>query len=317
MNRRRFIQTLTSASVVAAFRSNALSRDLDWAKPQVAITLDDPDIDPTPLQSPEERNRSILAALKKHGDLKAALFVSGRKIDHDAGRKLLQKWNDAGHILGNHTYSHSYYPSKKIAFEWYADDIVRVEDILKSYPQFERSRYMRFPFLKEGDTLEKRDRMRGFLKERGYRMGHVTIDTSEWAIDDRLTKRLAADPKVDLLPYRQFFLDHIWERSQYYDDLAKKVVGRPIKHTVLAHHSLVVSLFLDDLLGMFKRKGWQLIDASDAYTDPVFTRQPEVLPAGESLVWALAKETGKYDTQLRYPGEDEEYEKDKMDKLGL
>lgn len=36
-----------------------------------------------------------------------------------------------------------------------------------------------------------------------------------------------------------------------------------------------------------------------------------------SLVWALAKETGKFDGLLRYPGEDDEYEKPIMDALGL
>lgn len=35
------------------------------------------------------------------------------------------------------------------------------------------------------------------------------------------------------------------------------------------------------------------------------------------IVWALAKQTGKFDDILRYPGEDSAYEKPKMDKLGL
>jgi len=41
------------------------------------------------------------------------------------------------------------------------------------------------------------------------------------------------------------------------------------------------------------------------------------MPAEQSLIWMQAKETGLYDNQLRYPGEDGEYEKEKMDKLGL
>jgi hypothetical protein len=41
------------------------------------------------------------------------------------------------------------------------------------------------------------------------------------------------------------------------------------------------------------------------------------VPAGESLLWALAKETGKFDSLLRYPGEDDVYEKPKLDRLGL
>ena len=41
------------------------------------------------------------------------------------------------------------------------------------------------------------------------------------------------------------------------------------------------------------------------------------MPAGESLIWALAKETGRFESSLRYPGEDGGYEKPKMDALGL
>jgi peptidoglycan-N-acetylglucosamine deacetylase len=35
------------------------------------------------------------------------------------------------------------------------------------------------------------------------------------------------------------------------------------------------------------------------------------------LVWALAKETGNFNGLLRDPGEDDQYEKQKMDALGL
>jgi len=68
---------------------------------------------------------------------------------------------------------------------------------------------------------------------------------------------------------------------------------------------------------MFKSKGWQLIDAEEAFTDPVFNAAPTILPAGESIVWALAKQTGKIARSLRYPAEDGEYEKARMDKLKL
>jgi hypothetical protein len=68
---------------------------------------------------------------------------------------------------------------------------------------------------------------------------------------------------------------------------------------------------------MFKTKGWKLIDAEEAFTDPVFNSEPQVAPAGESLIWALAKETGKFESLLRYPAEDSVYEKPKMDALGL
>jgi hypothetical protein len=41
------------------------------------------------------------------------------------------------------------------------------------------------------------------------------------------------------------------------------------------------------------------------------------MPAGESLVWALAKEAGGFDDRLRYPGEDSTYEIPRMDAMLL
>ena len=77
------------------------------------------------------------------------------------------------------------------------------------------------------------------------------------------------------------------------------------------------ALFLGDLLDMFKSRGWKLIDADQAFKDEVFAAAPNILPAGESIIWSLAKETGKFDAVLRYPGEDGDYEKAEMDRLGL
>lgn len=94
-------------------------------------------------------------------------------------------------------------------------------------------------------------------------------------------------------------------------------MGRSVRHTVLLHHNVLNGLFLADLIQMFKRKGWAVIDALEAYEDPVCGATPAVLPAGQSLLWSLAKETGRLDHVLRYPGEDGAYEAPKMDALGL
>ena len=171
--------------------------------------------------------------------------------------------------------------------------------------------------LKEGDTVAKRDAMRSFFESHGYRNGHVTIDNSDWLIDQRLNNRLTRDATADVKPYRDFYLEHMWTRSEYYDALARRVLGRPIKHTLLVHFNLLNGLFLGDLLAMYKAKGWQLIDAEEAYTDPVFAAKPKVVPAGESLVWSLAKEKGTIPMSARYPAEDGETENARMNKLGL
>ena len=283
--------------------------------PQVAITMDDPNTSDTPRLTAEERNRHILEALSRHGDLKAGLFVCGMRVDNDRGKRILSEWDRKRHIIANHSYSHRYYNSSRITTDAFIEDMLKGERVIEKFSQFKR--LFRFPFLKEGNTVEKRDRMRAFLKERGYRNGSVTIDASDWYIDERLGKRLLKDPRADVTPYRDFYLKHIWDRAMFYDALSRKAIGRSVKHTLLIHHNLLNALFLSDLLDMFKGNGWQLINAEDAFRDKAFSAAPGILPAGESLVWALAKESGKFDKMLRYPGEDSEYEKAEMDRLGL
>jgi len=86
-----------------------------------------------------------------------------------------------------------------------------------------------------------------------------------------------------------------------------------VRHTILLHHNALNALYLDDLISMFQAKGWKPVDADYAYKDPIYDRQPNILPAGESLIWALAKENGNFENELRYPGEGDDYENPKMD----
>jgi peptidoglycan/xylan/chitin deacetylase (PgdA/CDA1 family) len=310
MNRRRFLRSAAAAAAVAW--GLGIDGEAVPAGPSVSVTMDDFWFAETPMLSPAERNARILAALARHR-VRATAFVIGKNAEAEASAAMLAAWAKAGHTIGNHTYSHPYYA--KASFDDFAADVVRAETVLARLPGYER--IFRFPYLSEGDTPEKRDRMRAFLRERGYRNGHVTVDASDWYVDSRLRARLEARPGADVAPYRDFYLAHIWERAQYYDTLSREVLGRSVPHTLLVHFNLLNALFLDDLLAMFTAKGWRLIDASAAFADPVFKAEPKTVPAGQSLVWALAKEHGKHSTPLRYPAETGDYEKPKMDALGL
>jgi len=311
MNRRQFVKTLGMGAVALGIGGTALPFADD--KPQVAITIDDFNFFGASRSVVEQRNQALLDALRVHSDLKAAVFACGKYVNHEMGLRIVREWGRAGHIIANHTYSHWCYPKR--GFEEYSQDIVRAEKLIADMPGFKK--LFRFPMLKEGDSPEQRDKMRAFLKEHGYRMGYVTVDASDWYVDQRLRARLVNAPKADLAAYRKFYLDHLRDRATFYDGLSRKVLGRSVKHTLLVHHNLLNGLFLGDVLDMFQSRGWKLVDAEYAFTDPVFLATPQIVPAGESIIWALAKESGKFDHILRYPGEDGDYEKPGMDELGL
>ena len=312
MNRRNFTKTLGLS--IASIGLGSVPAIACRQTAQFSITMDDFNWQNAVKLTAAERNNAILNTLDAHSH-KAALFVIGRNIESDEGKQLLTTWDKAGHMIGNHTYSHRNLNAPEMNVEEYQQDVLRAEELLKEFPRFRK--YFRFPMLKEGDTVAKRDAMRSFFAEHNYRIGHVTIDNSDWLIDQRLTARLKKDPNADVKRYRDFYLDHIWARSEYYDSLARRVLGRPVKHTLLIHFNLLSGLFLGDLLAMYKAKGWRLIDAEEAFGDPVFAAKPKVVPAGESIVWSLAKEKGTIAKSLRYPAEDGAHENARMTKLGL
>lgn len=283
-------------------------------RPKISFTFDDGITSDMPNYPFEQWNAMILENLQKE-QVKAVFFVTGRNKLDDKGQFLLKSWNDAGHSIGNHTYTHPNYGSKQVGFERFKLEFLRTDSIIRPYSN--HVKLFRFPYLKEGDTPEKVAQFRDLLQANGYHNGYVTIDASDWAIEARLRKKLQENPQADLEPFRKFYLEHLYDRANYYETLARQLTNRHIPHTILLHHNLAAALFLDDLIALFREKGWEIVPATEAFQDDIFKAQPSNIPAGESLIWALAKERGGFEAVLRYPAEDESYEREKMDRLGL
>lgn len=279
------------------------------SKPKLCITLDDPNTETVSAMDWKLRNNLILAALAKH-NLQAALFVCGKRVADSTGAILLESWDKSGHMICNHSYSHKYFNSPKAVATEFFGDILKGDSIIRNYRGY--TKLFRFPYLKEGATKENRDFIRKSFKNAGYRNGYVSIDASDWFIDGKIIAALAVDSTADLTPYRDYYLAHLLDRANYYNGLAIKLTGREIRHTLLLHHSLLNALYLDDVIKMFENSGWEVINASEAYVDSIYSFEPDIIPAGESIVWALAKESGKFDSQLRYPAEDGVYEEEKL-----
>lgn len=235
-----------------------------------AITMDDFNVGEATLLSAPQRSERILQVLARYR-AQAALFVVCRNVEAAPGRGLLDDWSRAGHLIGNHTYSHPRYGAR-ITYEAFSAEADRCDGMLRTYRGFQP--LFRFPQLAEGDTPEKRDLMRTWLRTHGYRNGAVTIDASDWYIDQRLRERIGRDPAFDLTRFRDFYLQHMWERANYYNDLATQVVGRAVPHTLLVHFNLLNALYLGDLIAMFQSRGWRLVDAATAFADPLYAREP-------------------------------------------
>lgn len=259
--------TMTRRTALALLGVPAFAQD----RPRVSITMDDIRWQSIPEGQRANAEERLLSAL---GNTRAFLFAIGENVEGEHGARILAQWSSAGHWIGNHTYSHTVLGGKT-GLEEFEAGILRAEAVLRRCAGFQK--WFRFPALKEGRTRDVRDHIRSFLAQHGYRNGAVTIDASDWYYNQRLLDRMKAEPAFDPTRFRQAYLDHIWDRAQFYDQLSRDVLGRSVAHTLLVHYNVLNSLFLTDVLAMFRAKGWGHIGADEAFADPVFGRLPDTV----------------------------------------
>lgn len=148
----------------------------------LAITVDDLPIALGSLHpEPSDRQRitrELLAVLARH-DIRAVGLVPWRNVLDDQDVALLGMWLDAGHELGNHSYSHLDYTR--------TDTQEFIADVERGHEQLARLlasrgaslRFFRFPMLHEGETPEKLFAMRDYLERSDQRNLPVTIDNAD------------------------------------------------------------------------------------------------------------------------------------------
>jgi len=255
----------------------------------LAITMDDgPNVESTPRMSAAERNEAILGAFAKH-HVQAALFVtSGFGANTPQGLPLLQAWSKAGHAIGNHTVTHP--DLEKVSLAEYQREVLECDRLISTQPGYQK--WLRFTYLREGNTPAKIDGMRNFLREQGYRNAHVSIDTSDWRLNEKLVEVLKKNPDADVSAIRTAYLAHIRQRVLAYRELSQQLQGRDIAQVLLMHHNLLNAMWLDDVLSEIEGMGWKIIPPAQAFADPVYRLEPVRKAAGQSLLLSLGRTLG-------------------------
>ena len=277
----------------------------------LSLTFDD-GLDPDKEARAREWNTRLLDHLRA-ADIKAMVFPALVRTGDGEGRALIAQWSEAGHAVGNHTSRHRSFGSDSVTLADFIGDIRQAEDAFKVLPT--RQRRLRFPFLKEGNTAEKRDGLRTWMYEHGYESAPVSIDTSDWYYNQVFLALSKPGDEAKLEILRTHYINHLLDRASYYDKLAFQMMGRRPPHVMLLHVNAINAAWLPQVIEAFAGRGWKFISARKAFTDPLYTAAPDTVPAGESIIWAIAKVANV--AGLRYPAEDGEYEAPALKALGL
>jgi peptidoglycan-N-acetylglucosamine deacetylase len=301
---KRSMRALFCVALLTNLCGTALGRNL-------AFTFDD-GLNPETTPDAAQWNSALLQQLQRAG-ITTIVFPSLARTGMGDGLSLIGRWSEAGHGVGNHTASHMSLNSEKTTLAAFLEDVSKADSVLSAFPTW--TPMLRFPFLKEGSDALKRDGVRLWLKAHDYRAAAVSIDTSDWYYNLVYLQLLKRGDKKQLNALHEAFIAHITERANYYDKLALRVLKRSPDHIMLLHVSAINSAWLGDVVAALSKDGWTIRSAQQAYMDELYQVESPTLPAGESIIWSLAKAAGI--GSLRYPAEDSIYEEPKLKKLGL
>ncbi|WP_370682294.1 polysaccharide deacetylase family protein [Comamonas sp. GB3 AK4-5] len=288
----------------------SLSASLGMAQ-TLSLTFDD-GLHPGKFPEAPLWNQQMLASLKA-AEVSAMVFPSLVRTGGEAGLELIREWGRQGHAVGNHTASHHSLASAQVSLADFIADVQQAEASLRSMPRW--TSMLRFPYLKEGDTLEKRDGMRRWMQSAGYRAAPVSIDASDWYYNQIYSVWMELGQAGKAEQVKAAYIAHLLDRGAYYDGLARQVLGRSPAHVLLLHTSRINAAALADVIAAFRAQGWTVVSPEMAFADPLYAMQPDTLPAGESVIWAMAKV--RQLPGLRYPAEDAVYEAPALEAQGL
>ena len=273
----------------------------------LSLTFDD-GLNPDKQPRAEQWNQAILNSLKNAG-IQSMVFPALDRIGGDAGLALIQQWGEQGHAIGNHTSKHRSLASAQVSLADFIGDVNEADEVLSALPNWVPM--LRFPYLKEGDTVEKRDGIREWMAANGYRAAPVSIDASDWYYNQVYGAWLEAGDAAKAEQVQAAYIEHLLDRAQYYENLAEHSPA----HVLLLHTNQLNADIIAEVIKAFQQRGWEFVSPQQAFNDPLYISTVNSLPAGESIVWAIAKIRGV--EGLRYPAEDSVYEEPSLKALGL
>jgi peptidoglycan/xylan/chitin deacetylase (PgdA/CDA1 family) len=286
-----FFSALTTILSFADFQSTAMlpvkAHRLQKlsAHPVIALTFDDL---PAAGSLPPGENRTIIAT-KLTAELTANHlkgiygFVNAIKLENDPdAQQALRIWVDAGMNIGNHTWSH---PSLgDLSAETFEEEIARNEPALAQYAGARNWHWLRYPFLAEGETLEKRDAVRGWLSQHGYRVAEVTLNFQDYSWNDAFGRCTARQDAAAIAWLRQSYLQSAADFITLGREEEQIAFGHEIPNVMLLHATAFTTMMLPDLIDLLRKEGFRFaplakVERNVAYTTDFGT----VLTYGNTL----------------------------------
>jgi peptidoglycan/xylan/chitin deacetylase (PgdA/CDA1 family) len=253
----------------------AISSAAGQQRAKVAITVDDLPVhgDLPSTMTRAEIAKRMIEVFKAKGVPGVYGFVNAKNIGGDQEKAdVLATWANSGFPLGNHTFSHI--DLNTVSAEAFEEEIAMNEAPLRSFLGTGDWHWFRYPYLHEGDTLEKRSAVRKYLSDHGYKIAQVTLDFGDYAWNNPYARCVAKQDTPAIEWLKSSYLSTASSDIALDRKLSVMLFGRDIKHVLLLHIGALDSIMLPDLLDLLKKQGFDFVSLEEAEKDPAYQRDP-------------------------------------------
>jgi peptidoglycan/xylan/chitin deacetylase (PgdA/CDA1 family) len=246
--------------------------------------------------------RDTLAVLKKRHVPPVYGFINAKKLEGSVdGAEALRLWA-AAEPFGNHTYTHI--NLEENTAEAFERDVEQNEPTLELLAKpGDDWHWLRYPYLHEGDTVEKRRAVRDYLTKRGYKIAQVTLDWEDYMWNSAYARCAAKGDKKSIEWLRTSYLSTASDFLDLGRAQAKLIYGHEINYVLLMHLGAFSSTIMPDALDLLKRKGFKLVTLEEAESDPVYQGDPDIglRDAGTLLDQMMQLKQIKYPEHVEKP----------------
>ncbi|MFA6237634.1 MAG: polysaccharide deacetylase family protein [Bacteriovorax sp.] len=244
---------------------------------KMAITIDDlPVHGPLPAgMSRADIAKKMLSVLKKEKIPEVYGFINANKAElQPDSKQVLKLWVNSGYPLGNHTYTHM--SLNKYSSSDFERDIKANESMLAELNAKMNWHYFRYPYLQEGDTLEKRNDIRKYLSQNAYEIAQVSVDFEDWSWNEPYTRCLAKKDTKAIKWLESTYMQNALGKLEETRKITNALFKRDISHILLLHIGAFDAKMLPALIKKYKAQGVEFISLSEALKDDVYKTDPGV-----------------------------------------